>query len=115
MAINLFKWIQTKKAQDEYQDWLNNPVTKIILEGSRSHNYTRPLDDPTGPAALQAIGLNAGRDMTVKRQEGLLDEVIEDDKPINEGRMNNLMADGFSSEEAQSMLQEAEASEQEEV
>ena len=53
--------------------------------------------------------------MTVKRQEGLLDEVIEDDKPINEGRMNNLMADGFSSEEAQSMLQEAEASEQEEV
>jgi hypothetical protein len=108
MAINLFEWIQGQKAQTDYTNWLNDPVTRIMLDGSRSDNYTRPLQTPTGDLALQTLGLNAGRDITVNRQSSLLDEVLPSDIEFDVSRMNNLIADGYSTDEAQGMLKAEE-------
>jgi len=104
MSINLFEWIQHKKAQDDYTQWLNDPVTKIMLEGSRSENYTKPLQTPSGDLALQTVGLNAGRDITINRIGNLLNEVLPEEVDFDVARMNSIKADGYSTDEAIRML-----------
>ncbi len=111
MSVNLFEWIQNTKAQTDYTEWLAHPVTQLILEGSRSANYTKPLQTPNGDLALQTVGLNAGRDITINRMSSLLDEVLPEETSFDAARINSLVADGYSAQEAEKMLAKEDAEE----
>ena len=107
--MNLYEWIQHEKNQEAYSKWLKDPVTIAMFDGLSSASFAAPLQNPTGEEALQRLGINAGRDLTTQRMKTLLDEVSYEESNIDVVRMNSLVADGYTMDQATKMLEDYES------
>jgi hypothetical protein len=109
--MNLFDWIQFPKNQKEYIRWLDDPMTKIMIDGLRESFTSHIMSDPTPERALQQMGLQAGRDILIRRMKNLLDDVVPEGADLDAGKLKSLIDDGYSILEARHALSQFDTSE----
>ena len=108
--MNLRQWIQHKKNQTAWREWLSDPITKTMIIGLKNSVHVTTLDDSTGDSALQALGFIAGKHASVFVLENLdsyIDEPMIDDS--EKQQVDYLVrVEGYSFENASLMVKEGQ-------
>jgi len=85
--MDLIEWMSHKKNFEAYLKWKNDPITQAIHSGLKDLSVPKRLADPTGEAALQENGFNAGQNSILSAMMNL--EVVSIAGPAAEDLAEN--------------------------
>lgn len=107
--MDLIQWISHPNNQKEYREWLENPVTKAMLEGLAGGAMPRLDQVMTGDEALKQFGFIAGKEFVLDLMRNLLEfaELNLSEEERERQKLALLQADGYTAKDARRMLKKA--------